>query len=75
MAHPGVPETEKGQDEQIQSENNVDCLFRRQGCGPERVCTSRTDRQRCLLRGCLGKIEEKVHPRAKKHRRYLGVAS
>ena len=35
MAHPGVPETEKGQDEQIQSENSVDCLFRRQGCGPQ----------------------------------------
>ena len=35
MAHPGIPETEKGQDEQIQSENNVDCLFRRQGCGPQ----------------------------------------
>ena len=31
MAHPGVPETEKGQDEQIQSENNVDCLFDAKG--------------------------------------------
>jgi hypothetical protein len=36
MAHLGFPETEEGEDEQIQSENNAHRLFRREGCGPQR---------------------------------------
>lgn len=75
MAYLGVAEAKEIKDEQIQSEDNVNCLFCHQMCGVQKICTTRTGHQRCLLRWCLRKTEERDNPRMKRHCSYLGAAS
>lgn len=68
------PKTKKARMSKFKVETML-IVFWRQGYGPQRVFTLRIDRQRCLLRGCSGKIEENIHPLAKRHCSYLGAAS